>query len=51
MTAPGGVTLQLEVDACQKHLEIEKLRLEERLQYHWDRYLRYKHEQKKKNNL
>jgi len=31
-----GVSLQLEVDACKKYLQIEKLRLEERLQYDWE---------------
>ena len=31
-----GVSLQLEVDACKKYLQIEKLRLAERLQYDWD---------------
>jgi len=32
----NGVSLQLEVDACKKYLQIEKLRLAERLQYDWD---------------
>ena len=32
----GSVTLQEEVDACQGYLEIEKLRLDERLEYSWD---------------
>ena len=36
MTAAEGVSLQLEVDACKKYLQIEKLRLAERLQYDWD---------------
>ncbi len=31
-----GVSLQLEVDSCKKYLQIEKLRLAERLQYDWD---------------
>lgn len=31
----GGVSLQLEVDACKKYLQIEKLRLAERLEYEW----------------
>jgi len=31
-----GVSLQLEVDTCKKYLQIEKLRLAERLQYDWD---------------
>lgn len=30
-----GVSLQLEVDACKKYLQIEKLRLAERLRYDW----------------
>jgi two-component system sensor histidine kinase AlgZ len=30
-----GVSLQLEVDACEKYLQIEKMRLAERLQYDW----------------
>ena len=29
----AGVSLQLEVDTCKKYLEIEKLRLAERLKY------------------
>ena len=32
----GGVSLQLEVNACKQYLEIEKLRLEQRLRYRWD---------------
>lgn len=32
----GSVSLQQEVDACEQYLEIEKLRLDERLQYEWD---------------
>ena len=32
----AGVSLQLEVDTCKKYLEIEKLRLAERLKYKWD---------------
>jgi len=32
----ASVTLQEEVDACQGYLEIEKLRLDERLEYSWD---------------
>ena len=31
-----GVSLQLEVDSCKKYLQIEKLRLAERLQYDWE---------------
>jgi len=31
-----SVTLREEVDACERYLEIEKLRLDERLEYHWD---------------
>ncbi len=31
-----GVSLQLEVDSCKKYLQVEKLRLAERLKYHWD---------------
>lgn len=30
-----GVSLQLEVDSCKKYLQIEKLRLAERLHYDW----------------
>lgn len=32
----SGVSLQAEVDACNKYLQIEKLRLGERLQYSWE---------------
>ena len=32
----SGVSLQAEVDACEKYLQIEKLRLGERLEYSWD---------------
>ena len=32
----SSVTLQEEVEACNRYLEIEKIRLEERLQYSWD---------------
>ena len=32
----SSVTLQEEVEACKRYLEIEKLRLDERLQYSWD---------------
>ena len=32
----ASVTLREEVDACQGYLEIEKLRLDERLEYSWD---------------
>ncbi len=31
-----GVSLQLEVDSCKKYLQVEKLRLAERLEYHWE---------------
>jgi two-component system, LytTR family, sensor histidine kinase AlgZ len=31
-----GVSLQLEVDSCKKYLQIEKLRLAERLKYDWE---------------
>lgn len=34
--ATEGVSLQQEVDACKQYLQIEKLRLEERLQYDWE---------------
>jgi len=32
----SSVTLQEEVEACKRYLEIEKLRLDERLEYSWD---------------
>ena len=31
-----SVTLKEEVDACERYLEIEKMRLDERLEYSWD---------------
>jgi two-component system sensor histidine kinase AlgZ len=36
LKSTNSVTLQEEVDACQRYLEIEKLRLDERLEYSWD---------------
>ena len=32
----SSVTLQEEVEACKRYLEVEKIRLDERLQYSWD---------------
>jgi two-component system sensor histidine kinase AlgZ len=32
----SDVSLREEVDACQRYLEIEKMRLDERLEYSWD---------------
>lgn len=34
--ASSGVSLQAEVDACEKYLQIEKLRLGDRLEYSWN---------------
>jgi two-component system sensor histidine kinase AlgZ len=36
LKSSSSVTLQEEVEACKRYLEIEKLRLDERLEYNWD---------------